>query len=271
MKAVFEHIVKSYHSLWNFKIHGNSIEVITPASTTGDMFVSVFITQKKGEYIVTDGGWVNDEYYGVSMPREAQCFDRLFTCYYEFYRISETEGKGKIFYYKKTNDFNLVPNLVYDLSNFISAIVSASFVPFVDEKEATNIRRFKKQANDYLATIASRKEIKFNSGIGDDFKHVRFSAVITKADGFYPINYITGSGESYFVGSIAKAGMMFDLIDGSPYAPYIKKKIAVINDRAPGYKSEKLNPYIDFLNAKNNLVGIPWSNREKIGEYADCV
>jgi hypothetical protein len=267
MESVFEHIVKSYNSLWNCKVHGDSIEVITPSSTTNDMFVSVFVTRKEGEYIVTDGGWISDGYYDVVIPENTPCFDRVFSHYYNFYRIKDTEGKGKRFYYKKTSDVNLVPNLVYDLSGFISAVVSSSLITFTDEKETDNILRFRRQANNFLAAITDKKEIKFNAPFDDNFKVIKFSAIITRGNRLNLINYVTGSNESYFAGSLGRANMNFEIIESSPPASFINKKIAIINDCAPGYKLERMRHYIDLMNTRSNLVSVNWSNREELEKH----
>jgi hypothetical protein len=267
MNAVFDHIVQSYHSLWSCRMHGNSIEVITPASTTNDMFVSIFITRKGDEYIVTDGGWINDGYYGITIGEDVPCYNRLFSYYYNFHQIKMAKGEGKIMYYKKTADKKLIPNLVYDLSGFISIVVSSSLIEFVDAKESENIKQFNKQARDYLAGIVEKKHIKFNSGIDEEkFKYIKFGAVITKKNRLHLVNYITGSNESYFIGSIGKANLNFELIDNSSFAGFVDAKIAIINNSAPGYKPDKLSGYIDFMKNKSGLVGVNWSEKERINQ-----
>jgi hypothetical protein len=249
-------------------MHGNSIEVITPSSTANDMFVSVFITQKGDEYIVTDGGWINNEYYGINIhDNTAPCYDRLFSYYYNIYQIKETQEKGKTMYYKKTADKNLVPNLVYDLSGFISIVVSSSFIGFVDEKEVENVKRFKKQAKDYLSAITDKKEIQFDASIDDKYKNVKFGAVVKRNNKLKLINYITGSNEYYFVNSIGKTNLNFELINNSYYAEFIDMKLAIINDSAPGHKPEKINQYINFMKSNIGLTAINWSEKEKVDAF----
>jgi hypothetical protein len=264
MDAIFNHIVQSYNSLWKCRTHGNSLEVITPSSTTNDTFVSVFITKKGDEYIVADGGWINSEYYGTDISINSPCYDRLFAYYYNFYQIKETQGKGTTIYYKKTTDKKLIPNLVYDLSGFISSVVSASFIGFVDEKEVEVEKRFRKQANDYLTSIVEKNSVKFNSGIDERFKNVKFGAVITKNNRLHLINYITGSNEYYFYINISKTNFNFEIIENSLYAGNIASKIAIINDSAPGYKPEKQSIYIDLMKNKRGLTGINWSDKDQV-------
>lgn len=70
--------------------------------------------------------------------------------------------KARCFIIKKQTNPFIVPNLVYDLSNFINAIISASFIQFQTNKERENIGRFKKQANDFLKGLVEEKDIKTN-------------------------------------------------------------------------------------------------------------
>jgi hypothetical protein len=250
--------------LWDFRIHGNSMEVITPSSTASDTFVSVFITQRGNEYIVSDGGWISDECYGMSLPFDTSCFERLFSYYYNFYGIKETQGKGKTIYYKKTTDEKFIPNLVYDLSGFISIIVSSSFINFSEEKEGANITRFKTEANKYLASVVNKKHIKFDAYIDVKFRSVKFGAVITKKNRFNLINYITGSTVSYFLGSMGKANLNFELIDLSSYSEFIDKKIVIIDNSASGCKTGNISVHLDYMKSKDGLTGINWSEKERI-------
>ena len=65
MKDLLNDIITAYSSLWSFKKRGNSIEIVTPVSTTNDVFVSVFLTMRGDEYVVTDGGWIDAGVYDI--------------------------------------------------------------------------------------------------------------------------------------------------------------------------------------------------------------
>ena len=72
MQGLFNDIIKAFSSLWSFKKRGNSIEIVTPVSTTNDVFVSVFLTMRGDEYIVTDGGWIDAGVYDIDEVNNSQ-------------------------------------------------------------------------------------------------------------------------------------------------------------------------------------------------------
>jgi len=143
MKSIIEDIIRSYNTLWKIKERGNTIEIVTPIATTNNLFVSVFLTIRGDEYVITDGGWTDSGIYECDILFEDEYYYKLFQYYLDEYEIQSLEAKGKMFYYKKTTNPLIVPNLVYDLSNFINAIISASFIQFQTNKERENIGRSK--------------------------------------------------------------------------------------------------------------------------------
>lgn len=100
MDEIFDLVRNAFHSLWKVKHYGNTIEIVTPSFTTNDCFVSVFLTEKDGRYIVTDNGWVNDNYYNSQFDNDDEAYLKLFTYYKDKYAIKELEAKNKIYYYK---------------------------------------------------------------------------------------------------------------------------------------------------------------------------
>ena len=63
MEDIFDIIKETFNSLWSVKKYGKTIEIVTPLFTTNDCFVSVFLTEREGYYIITDGGWISENYY----------------------------------------------------------------------------------------------------------------------------------------------------------------------------------------------------------------
>ena len=151
--SILNNIVEVHSRLWNFKQRGETVEIITPCFTTSDSFVSVFLTQRGDEFVVTDGGWISEKYYNDLIDLEDNHFNRLYEYYLTQYNISTIEAKERLFYYKKTTNWAMIPNLVYEVANFISAIVSSSFIQFESKKEADAIRRFRKHADSFIASM----------------------------------------------------------------------------------------------------------------------
>ena len=141
MEKLIEYIIKSYNSLWKIKKHGNTFEIITPIATTSNIFVSVFLTRRGDDFIVTDGGWIDSGMYECEANSDDIYYFKLFQYYLEDYEIDILEHAGYHYYYKKIEKAELVPNIVYDLSSFINAVVSASFISFEEKKEKEEMQR----------------------------------------------------------------------------------------------------------------------------------
>src|ERR1019366_8739891 len=229
---IYKDILHSFGSLWKYKERGNTLEIITPYATTNDKFVSVFLTKQGKDYIVTDGGWIHTEVYENIAKNDALCFQKIYFHYEETYNISSLNDKsGTTFYYKKTNNQVMVPALIFDLANFISTIVSTSLITFEDLKEKEEVESFRKKANHYLqALIVDKSVLKINKPVDDKLKTVRFNAIITHRNKLTLVNYITGSNQNYFVNSICKASVNFEIVLKSAYKDHIKNKLSFINN-----------------------------------------
>lgn len=267
-EKIFSNVTKNFDALWSFKIRSDQvIEVITPYSTTSNKFVSLFVTKRNDKYIVSDGGLLNSEAYESEIDYENQCLLKVLYHLEGFYEIkSTTDTRGNKHYYKSTTDSKFIPNLVYEMGQYISMCVSAATVPFVDEKEKQEKETFRKQVNVFLESIVPKSEIKLNGYLDKkQFRTVRFNAIITKnSSSFSLINYVTGSNVSYFQKSISNASVLFEIADASPYSQYIKQKIAVVNNSAEGFVPERLGKHFEILQGHTGQDPIKWSERNNL-------
>lgn len=263
---IFENIKESFCSLWSFKIRGKTLEIITPYSTTTQKFISIFITQQEDKFIVTDGGYLLSGDYETTPDYNDDIFMRIFNHYESFYEINNKEINNNIFYYKSTQNENLIPNLVYDLTNFLSNIISASQIQFTDQKEREEKETFRRAADNYLSAIISKDLVKFHRELGENYKSVRFNAIVKKGARINLIKYITGSTPSYFLSSLAKATVDFEIANHSPYNEYINNRIALVNDTAAGFVENKLFRYLQTLEEYTNIPSIKWSQKEELIE-----
>lgn len=264
--TIFQLVKDDFCSLWSHKVHGNTLEVITPYGTTNDKFISVFIRQQNDEFVVTDGGWLHDGSYDAVLDIEDSSFNRLFQYYTEHYNIRKVEQRESIFYYKKVNQASLISNLVFEMSSFLAAVVSASHVQFQDAKEVAETKQFAKLASDYIHSVAPKQNVRKERYIDEKYKSVRFGAIIENRNRFTLINYITGSNVNYFTGSLAKAAVNFNIITASPYSNHIEKKVSIINNQAGGYKRDEISAQIDYLSKVGDSV-VLWSEKEKIKPF----
>ncbi|MBF9253012.1 hypothetical protein I2I11_06895 [Pontibacter sp. 172403-2] len=264
-EGIYNDIRASFGKLWSFKERGKSLEIITPFATTSQKFISVFLTEQYGEYIVTDGGWIDAGIYDNTFNLEEESYNKIFLHHLDSYGVKEINGPAETkYFYKKTSTAIAVPSLVFDLSSFICALVSLSDVEFSGKEEKETKERFNKMASDYLLQIIPKGKLEIGSYI-DSKKEVRVSALVkaTKSQ-LILINYITGSNLYYFNNSITKANFVFELADKSEVKPYIKKKICLIDDSATGFMPNKTSTYIDHLITNTSSTPINWSSRENI-------
>lgn len=267
VETLYNDIVTTFGNLWSFKNREKSIEIITPFATTNHRFISVFLTIQGNDYIVTDGGWIEQGIYDNNFNLDEDCYKKIILHYQDVFKIRETKNAAKTtYFYKKTNNPISVASIVFDLSNFISTIVSLSFVEYTEKEEKETKERFNKKANLYLSQIVDNEHIKFNAPI-DDNKKIKFSAIVTKKQNeFILLNYITGSSDYYFSNSISKTNMMFEMAVKTQYTDFIRKKISIIDTEASGYIPQKVNPFLNHLSENTNSVEVNWHDRERLPE-----
>lgn len=258
----FYQVQKDYGQLWDFKLRGNTLEIITPHSTTTDKFVSVFLVAQGDEYVVSDGGFLAHGAYMDSDMGESTCYDRLFEHLETHYAVRQVmDTVGTILYYKKTNLSERVSSLVLDMASFIVGVVNASQVPFVSMNETAARRRFTSQANNYVREVFARREVKFNSPVSDTAK-TRYSAILRHRTKISLINYVTGSDVHYFTNSISKANMSFELLDGGELNKLILHRVAFVDDLSDGYQAGVFTGHLRVLERTCSIAY--WSQKDKL-------
>lgn len=263
---IFNIIKSDFCELTTYKIRNNSVEIITPFSTLNNKFTSVFIKEINNKIIVSDGGWIDLNYYDVNINEESEIIIERVTAYFQqSYHIKTTTDKaGTLFYFKICNSKNEISSAVFDLSNFIVGVVNALGIQYKDEKEEKEKETFRKDANSFLKAnyndnIQLRKPL-------DDFKNIRFNAIITKNTYIYLISYVTGSTPYYFENDLRKTIVNFEISDKSKYSEHIKEKVSIINDLANGFHPERSKSIMDLLSEKTTREPIKWTEKEKILE-----
>lgn len=263
MEQIFHHIVSSFQSLWKMKDYGTSIEIITPQATTNDNFVSVFITKRGNDFVVTDGGWIEGGMYDCEPDHNNMAYQRLFNYYISSREVHVTEAKGQKFYFKKITDEQLIPNLVFDMTQFITAVVSAIDVPFVPEKDMNTFRR---SARTFLSREFGDDNMEFDRPVTPE-KQVRFSAIKRDADGAKLINFVSGSTPTYYASSLCKSNMGFQMLANKRDALGIKRTVTLLDDRKQSLlEAPAVKPYYDYLRESRDTANIVvmWSQQQEL-------
>lgn len=270
LNNIINSIKDNFSSVWQTKERGASVEIITPYATTNNRFISVFLTKRGDEFIITDGGWVNSGVYDNDVSNEGGCLNKILFHYINAFDIKETSNKNKdsnqvSFYYVKTNNLIDIPSRVLDLATFIQNIVSTSLIEFVDKEEKEAQKRFVTLANDYIKSNVPIEKVKFNTFLNPEKKELKFNALYYYGPSEITLlNYITGSSVSYFSNSIFKANTLFEMADESLYKNYVRKKITILDTNAKGYVPNKIGHYLVHLQKQTGTVNLEWSSREQL-------
>ena len=104
-EELYHEVQRDYSALWDIKVRGATLEIITPHSTVSDKFVSVFITQRSNEYIISDGGYL---YTGAYIENEAvesnRCYIQSVQYYEAYYKMQRVIDRNeKLIFYIKTH------------------------------------------------------------------------------------------------------------------------------------------------------------------------
>lgn len=264
---IIEQIKKSFCNLTSFKERDNALEIITAFSTINNKFVSVFVTITNQKIVITDSGWVDQNYYETPYFEESEdLIRRIISAYQINYNVKSTLDKTGIeYYYKICNKIEEIPSVVFDLANFIVGTVNAFCIQYKDEKEEKERETFRSDANTFLKTYY-QEDVRLRHYL-DDFKNIKFNAIINKSSKLNLVTYVTGSTQNYFENDLRKSIVNFEIALKSKYGIYIKEKITIVNDNSDGYSPEKSSSIFQLLNEKTTQEPIKWSEKERILEY----
>lgn len=263
MQDIFESIKETYNSLWHVKVLGNSLEIITPVVTTSDSFVSVFVTKRGDEFIVTDGGWISAGYYACDQEILGRAYQKLFQYYIDTYKILQTLGHGRTFYYKKVREKVLVVNAVFEMSHFISSVVSGANIQFqADKKE----QQFRSTVRSFLAQEFEDGTFKFAQKLAQN-SSIEFTAMSNFGHNLQLLNVVTGSNTGYYRDSLGRSNMYFDYARSIADRLNINKTIAILDDTSPlVFNAPSVREFIALSQRNPDNIMLPWSDRSRLSD-----
>lgn len=267
LKKIVENVRHCFDQLWSWKVRGDdTVEISTPYSTTTSKFVSLFLTLRKGKFVVSDGGLLNLQAYESIIDYDNQCLLKILYHYESFYEVKRTiDNSGIKHYYKSTTEDKFIPNIVYEMAQFVSMCASAASVQFEDPKELEERKTFRTKATTYINTNLSDYNLRFQAPLDQkEFRSVRFSAIIEKKNRLNLVNYVTGSNPTNFRTSIARANINFEIATSSKYHEYIDRKLVLINNTADGYVHKQIYKQLEILKDHTGQDPVPWTEREKL-------
>ena len=264
LEESFLYLKKEFDALWNIKPRGDTLEIVTPFSTTRGEFVSVFVTWRKDILIVADGARLS-----ALLDNPNCAADKVVEYFRDQLGVSETtrkEDKLPIFF-KKCSSEELLPVAVYDLALFVSSCVNHD--SYSRSREHEHQKQFAGVANDFVeSTVLKMKRhegttIKKNHRLDDVdafFSSIIFSPSQSR---MILVSCVTGSTRDYFRNSMYKAVVNMELAESSKYTPVIDARLSIINDEAAGYADMNMSVY-NLLTEKLTSEPVRWKNRDML-------
>lgn len=260
---IFTSIKSDFDGLWQTKQRGKTLEIITPYSSTNNKFISVFLTRQRDEYVISDGGWLDNGVYETTVNDE-MCFLKILNHYQDSFNIKQVTNADIIYYYIKTKNEIDISSKLLDLALFIQSIVSVSAINFEDKVEKENKERFNSVVNKYLKSFINDK-LQINQYLTPDKRDIKFNAIYNNtSSNMSLINYVTGSTNNNFANSISKANMLFQMAEDSHAKPFISNKLAIVDNNADGFNQNKIGGYLYHLEHHTGSTIINWSERERL-------
>ena len=263
MDKLFKSIINSYNSLWHAKVLGDSLEIVTPMVTTNECFVSVFVTKRSDYYVVTDGGWISAGYYDCDLSLMGSAYNKLFQYYLDNYNILQTVGHGRTMYYKKVREENMVVNCVFELSNFISAVVSGTNIQFMADKKE---QRFRQTVREYLIQEFEEGTFKYKQKLIPN-SAIEYGAISNFSGHLQLLNIVTGSNIGYYRDSLCRSNFYFEAAQRYADSLRINKTIAILDDTTPSvYNSLPVREMIELSAERTGNTLLPWREIDSLAE-----
>lgn len=262
MDKILNNIIATFSSLWQMKRIGESYEIITPVSTSNNLFVSVFLTQRGDEYVVTDAGWIDSGAYDIDEISDV-VYDKILAYYINCYDIKTVKYKSLVYFYKKANRVDLIPNLIFDVSAFINDLVSTSCAE-ISHTADKSYNIFTRKANRFLRTFVPDDNFLPKREIKRVFPALSFSAAIKCSNGISLLNFATGSCDSYYINSLCKSQASFEIVHKEDIDNYYGNRILLLDDEKKSLISDNVGVYLNYIREKKICDISMWSRREEL-------
>ena len=256
---IYSQVKSDFCNLIDYKIRDSTLEVITGVNTLTNHYVSVFISFQSGKYVVSDGGWIDRQFYDNFLDNEDEdIFQRIDSQYVAHFDIKRTTHKdGTVYNFKTTDNPRLISALVQDVSYYVSSIVDNQSVSFNQAKEQSQRKTFHKDVSNFLKEYYSG-DLELNDSLqnyNDDLSSVKFNAIIRRPSSTYLVMYVTGYTSQNFINDACQATVNFQM--ARKYTSQnIFKKSAIVNTHANGYVPTKVTQYLNNLQEEtdNRLI-----------------
>ncbi len=259
LKDIYHQVKSDFCNLMDYKMRDSTLEIITGVSTLTNHYVSVFVSLQSGKYVVSDGGWIDRQYYDNQTDVEDEdIFQRVEIQYRSYFDIKKTVHKdGTTYNFKTTDNPELLSMLVHDISSYISSVVNSQSIAFNEAKEQSQRKTFNKDVNSFLKEYYG-SELELNDSLdnyNNDLSSIKFNAIIRKPSSVYLLMYVTGYTPQNFINDACQATVNFQM--AKKYTSvHTFKQSAIVNTQANGYTPIKVDQYLNNLEQEthNKLI-----------------
>ena len=164
----------------------------------------------------------------------------------------------------------MLPNIVFDMANFISSVVNSSQIQYTSDRTDFT---FKKNARGFLRRIYGEKTFGYDKPVSDEMS-IKFNAISTHNDGVRIINFISGSNSSYYANSLCRSNMNFEMITPQIRKYNIRKMITLLDDSKESIiQSPQVQTYYNYLldNRSDDRPVILWNHKNELERYIPAV
>jgi hypothetical protein len=259
-----------FSALWTCKpCPGDRVfEIQTPYFTPTSKLVSVYIERRNDEWIVSDGGWLEDvdNAYDYEQYSDGDKRSSVLQFLAEQFDVQVTKGhSAKSIFYKKTTQDSLLAAKVSDVAAFISSTVSAlhcSSVLLEDLRPRDQL--FQTKASDFLRNRI--KGVQFHHSF-EGISNIKYNAVKRGTDYKYSVvTYVTGSNQYQYRAGLMKGIVATELL-WQKYRTALSRTVALVDDECAGYDPAHQSELFLMLKEKSNgAEPTRWSARESLIE-----
>lgn len=269
LNSIFSTIKSDFYNLIDYKIRGNTLEVITSVTTISNQFVSVFISKDSERYIVSDGGWIDRQYYHEesNSKEEEEVNLRVEEQLRNHYGVKiSTHKDGTIYNFKTTKNEELISLLVVEMSNFIASLSNNQTISYLEEKIVTERKMFSNEVNNFLKHCFGG-DLEINDSLKahrEELSNVKFNAIIRRPSKTFLLMYVTGYNTRNFIGSASEAIVNFQI--SKKYTSESSfGRTAIINTHAVGFNPHKVTDYLKEIRSESNQELVEfYEDRDKI-------
>lgn len=268
---IFKAVKSDFCNLMDYKMRGSTIEILTSVSTITDHYVSVFISYKKGTYIVSDGGWLDRQYYdNTTSVEDEDIIQRIELQYRGHFGINRTiHTDGTKYNFKTTENSELISTLVYEVSHYVSSVVNSQSVAYQEAKEQSQRQRFYQDVNGFLKETYGG-DLALNETLqnyNDELSMVKFNAIVRRPTKIHLVMYVTGYTPQNFIKDACEATVNFQIASKYTGSDTFSKT-AIVNTLANGYTPLKVNEYLTNLEEQTNKQLLSFYNqRDNLIKY----